>query len=340
MRWRPCSVPELMAPGAWEAYVRRWSRQVPPLRPHADSVGATARLLQAQRGTTLLLGATPELAALDRQIIAVDWAQSAISDIWPGDTANRHAVLGDQRALPISSRSVGSVMGDGSLNAVRWPKGARNLIDEIDRVLTEHGITVLRAFVASESREAVDAICSDVRNGRESSFAATKWRSAMSLADIDGNCAAADVYDLFERAFPDRIELSQWFAPEVLLAGQFRQLAQLVDHAARHSPQFARRLRDAGLSAADTATPQGLGALPPLTRAMLQGDPATIDCAVHPPEHLPVRRNVSSGSTGEPVSVRRTAVNAVFWGAQTLRWQFWSHPPVGGRLAVVRAGVP
>jgi len=137
----------------------------------------------------------------------------------------------------------------------------------------------------------------------------------------------------------ERLERSQWFAPAVLRAGQFRQLAQLVQYATRHSPQFARRLKDAGMSAADAATPEGLGALPPLTRAMLQGDPATIDCAVQPPDHLPLHRNVSSGSTGEPVSVRRTAVNAVFWGAQTLRWQFWSDAPVGGRLAVVRAGV-
>ena len=244
-----------MALSAWEAYVGRWTGQVPPLRPHADSVEAIARVLQARPGNTLLLGVTPELAGLDRQIIAVDWAKSALSDIWPGDTPNRHAMLGDWRALPIPSRSVGSVMGDGSLNVVRWPNDARAVIDEIDRVLADKGIAVLRTFVACEDREAVDAICDDVQNGREPSFAAAKWRLGMALTDVEGNSAAVDVYDVFESAFPDRLDLTRatgWSAATIAEIDAYRASALHMAFPTRAmfetiaAPKFGLRWIDVG----------------------------------------------------------------------------------------------
>jgi len=137
----------------------------------------------------------------------------------------------------------------------------------------------------------------------------------------------------------ERLERSQWFDPDRLLTGQHRQLVILATHAAQHSPLFGRRMRDAGLVPADLATPAGLRALPTLTRAQLQVDPAQVDCAVLPTGHAPVGTTTSSGSTGEPVRVRRTAINSLFWRAQTLRWHLWTREDLRGRLAVVRADV-
>jgi phenylacetate-CoA ligase len=137
----------------------------------------------------------------------------------------------------------------------------------------------------------------------------------------------------------ERLERSQWFDPDVLRAGQFRQLAQLAAYAGQHSTLFAARLRDAGLTSPDVATADGFAALPLLTRTMLQGDPATIDCALQPIGHSPLIPNASSGSTGEPVTVRRTQATELFWQGLTLRWHFWAQSPVGGRLAVIRAGI-
>ncbi len=199
----------MAAPDGWEDYVRRWAGQLPPLRPHPDSVIAMAKLLEKQAGTTLLLGVTPELASLSTPTIAVDWAESAIRDIWPGDTEDRHALLGDWRALPLSDVSVGSVIGDGSLNAVRWPHGAHEVACEIDRVLMDDGIIVCRAFVAPDTCEAISVIADEIRTRREPSFAAAKWRMAMALTDADGNVAVADIHAAFEDQFPDREQLAQ-----------------------------------------------------------------------------------------------------------------------------------
>lgn len=138
----------------------------------------------------------------------------------------------------------------------------------------------------------------------------------------------------------DRLERSQWFEPEALRRGQHHQLVALARHAAVHSPQFGQRLRDARLTAGDLATSQGLAALPLLTRAMLQGDPAAIDCAEIPPGHGDGSPTSSSGSTGEPVKVRRTKLAGLYWHAQTIRWTLWSGADPRGRLAVARWGVP
>jgi phenylacetate-CoA ligase len=140
-------------------------------------------------------------------------------------------------------------------------------------------------------------------------------------------------------ALTGALDRSQWFAPDVIARGQFRQLGALTAHAARHSPHFASRLRAAGMKAADLARPEGLAALPLLRREDLQHPAADVDCAALPDGHGPVSTASSSGSTGEPVTVRKTALEARFWQAMTLRWLFWSGSDPGGRLAVARANV-
>jgi phenylacetate-CoA ligase len=140
-------------------------------------------------------------------------------------------------------------------------------------------------------------------------------------------------------ALAGALERSQWFAPVVIARGQFRQLGALAAHAERHSPHFAARLRGAGLTSADLAQPEGLAALPLLRREDLQRPAAEVDCATLPDGHGPVSTASSSGSTGEPVTVRKTAIEARFWQAMTLRWLFWSGSDPRGRLAVARANM-
>ena len=80
----------------------------------------------------------------------------------------------------------------------------------------------------------------------------------------------------------------------------------------------------AGLTPDDLATPQGLLALPLLTRAQLQIPAVEVDCAVLPRGHGATHTATSSGSTGEPVTVRKTAIGGMLWQSQTLRWHGWS----------------
>lgn len=136
-----------------------------------------------------------------------------------------------------------------------------------------------------------------------------------------------------------QLERSQWLEPAELEAGQFRQLATLGDHFQRHSAHFRGRLNAAGLSAAALGEKDGLQALAPLTRQQAQARDPPIFCDTLPAGHGPTNQFNTSGSTGEPVIVRRTAVGLLFWQAMTVRYHRWAEPDFSGRICAIRANM-
>lgn len=133
------------------------------------------------------------------------------------------------------------------------------------------------------------------------------------------------------------LERSQWLPPETLRAGQLRQLGTLAAHFQERSPRFAERLRRAGLASADLSREDGLAALPPLPRREIQQDPESFFCRAVPEGHAPLQLFQTSGSTGEPVKVLKTALTQLHWLALTLRYHMWHEPDMTGRLCAIRA---
>jgi phenylacetate-CoA ligase len=120
---------------------------------------------------------------------------------------------------------------------------------------------------------------------------------------------------------------------------QYDQLVPLAEYCAKHSRQFRRRLADAKLKPDDLGEAHGLAKLPVLRRRDLQVPASQLYCAEVPPDHLPLGETSTSGSTGEPVRVRRTNVVQWFWMAIGLRDHIWHRHDFGRRLATVRATV-
>ena len=133
------------------------------------------------------------------------------------------------------------------------------------------------------------------------------------------------------------LERSQWRPPDQLLAGQLTQLRSLIGHFSSRSARFRARLEAAGLDAAAIVDLEGLHALPPLPRRGIQQDPDSVYCREVPEGHAPLSLFQTSGSTGEPVKVLKTAVTQLFWTALTLRYHLWQEPDFGGRLCAIRA---
>ncbi|MBM7063420.1 phenylacetate--CoA ligase family protein [Pseudomonas sp. UL073] len=125
-----------------------------------------------------------------------------------------------------------------------------------------------------------------------------------------------------------------------LVSGQERQLALLNQHLVAHSPWHRQRLLDAGLDPAAPLTLATLAHLPPIDRRELQAAGAALRCAQVPRSHLPVGETSTSGSSGVPVTVWRSALNQLFWLAYTMREHRWWQRDVNGRLAIIRAGLP
>jgi phenylacetate-CoA ligase len=124
-----------------------------------------------------------------------------------------------------------------------------------------------------------------------------------------------------------------------LQARQLAQLALLARHFERQSPGFRQRLRAARLSVNALARPTGFTALPPITRRWLQ-ETEGLYAVQLPDGHGPTFTTATSGSTGEPVVVRRTQVSQMLWSANVLRGHRWRHTDFTARLASVRATAP
>jgi len=122
--------------------------------------------------------------------------------------------------------------------------------------------------------------------------------------------------------------------------GQGAQLRALVEHSVEHSAYFHERMMAAGLTGAEMSSEEALSRLPVLTRHEMQSNEATMRCRWVPESHLPLSESGTSGSTGEPVVVVRTARNFPFSSAFTLREHRWQQRDAKGTLAVLRAHFP
>lgn len=141
---------------------------------------------------------------------------------------------------------------------------------------------------------------------------------------------------------------SQWWPAERLRDAQFAQLRLLLAHARAHNPFHAERLAAAGLGH-DTRLDDDLWRrIPILSRAELREHAPRMVCAAIPPSHGATSTASSSGSTGIPIRVTKSALSQIFWEASLIREEEWHradttatiarlHPPPSGLPDALKA---
>lgn len=139
-------------------------------------------------------------------------------------------------------------------------------------------------------------------------------------------------------ALCQQLEASQWLPKLALEERQSLQLGGLLRFGAEHSAYVQGILKQAGLTADTAASMQGLSRLPVLTRGALQVASPQFFSERLPRSHLPISENKTSGSTGVPVVVRRTAISQLFWQAFVIQEHRWNQRDFSLRLAIIRAG--
>ena len=195
------------SPVQWRNFPGVYNRLAPPLRPAPSDVERMREAIFGHDDHSLLLGVTPGIAALGRDLTAVEGSRMMIDRLWPGDQPNRKAIVGDWTALPFEAGRFGAVIGDGALNSVA--SGLDSLIGEIARVLRGGGIAAQRVFASPEERESLDTVRGDALGGRIGNVHALKWRIAMAIAEApDYLVSVADILSAFNAMFPDRVELA------------------------------------------------------------------------------------------------------------------------------------
>jgi SAM-dependent methyltransferase len=190
---------------------RRWVTLKPPLRPHENVAAAIRELLPDHDAAApvLLLGVTPELAAIPRHTIAVDWSERMVATAWPGDSESRRAVLGDWRRLPLADFSVAAAIGDGCLSMLHYPDEQPVLMAFLRLAVRPGGRAVFRCFATPDPGETVDEVREAVMAGGLG-FHAFKLRFNMAVALETGheNVSSSRLFDRFQAIFPDRQALA------------------------------------------------------------------------------------------------------------------------------------
>jgi phenylacetate-CoA ligase len=131
---------------------------------------------------------------------------------------------------------------------------------------------------------------------------------------------------------------SQWFTLEQIRNHQERSLSSIVIHHAVNTPWFQNRLKSFGLEARDIVTLEGLKQLEPFKKRDIQLARDNFYSVNIPKQHHPLGEAKTSGSTGEPVTIKKTVINQLFWMANAIRDHEWHKRDYRGRFAAIRAG--
>jgi phenylacetate-CoA ligase len=123
-----------------------------------------------------------------------------------------------------------------------------------------------------------------------------------------------------------------------LNAHQFAQLGRLLAPSARTMPFWRERLGTAGIRPGEALTPEAWERIPVLTRASAQDAGRAVHCRSVPAAHGPVSRKATSGSTGQPLILLKTALQQTFWDAFNLRRLLWHGVDRRRKLAVIVRG--
>jgi hypothetical protein len=142
-------------------------------------------------------------------LMAVDQSLPMAQAVWPGNVPDRRwAVCGDWLALPQRDSSCKVVIGDGSVNSLRYPDGLRALAEKIQGVLRDDGILVLRCFVQSATKELPEQIFSDMLQSKIQSFHHFKFRLLMAMQpSTEKGVALHEVYRKWAKSNIDQQRL-------------------------------------------------------------------------------------------------------------------------------------
>jgi hypothetical protein len=222
----------------WNQYSARWQLVGAPLRPGPDDIHylseSVGRLLERRPGDrALLLGVTPEIAELSWSpalpLLAVDKSLGMVKAVWPGDTSERRAVVGDWLSLELPEASLSLVMGDGVFSIFDFPEGYRALSAVLTRLLRPGGLASLRLFCRPEPAETVSAVFAALFERSIGNFHVFKWRLAMALqGDATRGVELATIWQTFHERVPScaaLAELTGWPEPVIANIDSYRGVA-------------------------------------------------------------------------------------------------------------------
>jgi len=195
----------------WNEFHRAWSRLAPPLRPNHEVVSAVAEQISDVPGRAMLLGVTPELADIRLSLVAVDHNFAMVTNIWPGNTAARWAIVGNWLTPSFRPEFFSVCIGDASLNNLRYPEQWSKFCRELHSLLRPGGKFVCRITTAPDPGETIVSVKDAALSGAIGNFHAFKMRLSMAIAceQSEPRVPVAAILEHFDRMFADRDSLAR-----------------------------------------------------------------------------------------------------------------------------------
>jgi hypothetical protein len=237
----------------WDDIATSFSVLGPPLKPSSEDIHFVEMVVRnwspsypREALCALLLGVTPEIANMRwpdaATLLAVDNSLGMAQAVWPGNIpGKRWVACGDWLALPRPNSSCDVVIGDGSLNCLRYPDGFRAVAKNIRDLLHEDGVLLFRCFVQPVTKELPEEIFSDLVQARIPSINHFKFRLLMAMQpSIDQGISVRDVY---KKWMDSAIDKEQLMARTGWEKGAFRSIELYRDQDAVHTFPTVTELR-------------------------------------------------------------------------------------------------
>jgi hypothetical protein len=199
-----------MSTSHWDKLYGAWSRLRAPVRVQDEVIAAFKHHISDRPGPVLLLGLTHGLTDIRPDVVAIDRDEVSLRNRWPGDAAERRAVVGDWRQPPFAAGAFAACIGDGIPIALRHPDDTASLYDALAALLAPRGRFACRVFAMPDVPETVEAVRAAALQGKIRRFMAFKFRLAMAVfaQGASPNIAVHAIHDAFEVNFPDRDRLA------------------------------------------------------------------------------------------------------------------------------------
>lgn len=134
----------------------------------------------------------------------------------------------------------------------------------------------------------------------------------------------------------EALHKTEFEEPTSILRRQLIQARQMLHFAKQQSEYYRTALADIDIEAA-CGSLEAWRTLPLLTRADIQEAGTSLFPAGLPPGHQMIGQLQTSGSTGQPVTVRNTNISNLFFHALAIRDHFWHRRDITGKFAAIRA---
>lgn len=135
-----------------------------------------------------------------------------------------------------------------------------------------------------------------------------------------------------------QLDLSQWQDADSLQEAQIRQLRPLLAHALANCPHYREQRGRVGISL-EAFSAADFRNWPILHKRDAAALGSRLRADSLPQGHGGLHWSATSGSTGMPLRIALSDVNALIQSALVLRSQLWHHMDFGARFAAIKPGV-